>query len=42
MTIIVVLLCLFFALRTLGRSSGAPRSPARELYQRRLRAGPEG
>ena len=42
MTIIVVLLCLVLALRTLSRSSGAPRSPARELSQRRLRGGPEG
>lgn len=42
MTGIVVLICLVLALRLLGARSAARRSPARELYDRRLRAGPGG
>ena len=40
MTIVFLIVLVFVALRVLGSAGRPPRSPARELYERRLRQGP--
>ncbi len=40
MTIVLVIVAVFVALRFLGSAARRRASPARELYERRLRQGP--
>jgi hypothetical protein len=40
MTVVLIFAVLFFALRFLASAARPRRSPARELYERRLRQGP--
>jgi hypothetical protein len=40
MTVILIFAALFVALRLLASAARPRRSPARELYERRLRQGP--
>ena len=40
MTTVLVIVLVFAALRLLGAAARHCRSPARELYERRLRQGP--
>ncbi len=40
MTVVLLIAAVFVALRLLAGATRPPRSPARELYERRLRQGP--